>query len=132
MKILKSTQGLLLITAAGLLLTLGMPSSALANPQGHGRKNDDNRDYNKETRQYEKSQRKYNKEYSKEQRKCGKFVNCHDARDGRLDGNGPQRSTDSRWNLKRRYRSYNRSSNHNFLEQLRLARFRRQQERRNR
>src|SRR2546423_1057432 len=25
--------------------------------------------------------------------KCGKFVNCHDARNGRLDGRGPNRST---------------------------------------
>ena len=25
--------------------------------------------------------------------KCGKFVNCHDARDGRLDGPGPRRTT---------------------------------------
>ena len=24
--------------------------------------------------------------------KCGKFVNCHDARNGRLDGRGPNRS----------------------------------------
>ena len=24
-------------------------------------------------------------------RKCAKFVNCHDARDGRLDGRGPNR-----------------------------------------
>ena len=24
-------------------------------------------------------------------KKCGKFVNCHDARDGRLDGRGPNR-----------------------------------------
>jgi hypothetical protein len=24
-------------------------------------------------------------------RKCGKFVNCHDARDGRWDGRGPRR-----------------------------------------
>ena len=23
--------------------------------------------------------------------KCGKFVNCHDARDGRIDGRGPRR-----------------------------------------
>jgi hypothetical protein len=23
--------------------------------------------------------------------KCGKFVNCHDARDGRIDGRGPDR-----------------------------------------
>ena len=26
-------------------------------------------------------------------RKCGKFVNCHDARDGRWDGRGPNRRT---------------------------------------
>ena len=25
-------------------------------------------------------------------KKCGKFVNCHDARDGRWDGRGPRRS----------------------------------------
>jgi hypothetical protein len=25
--------------------------------------------------------------------KCGKFVNCHDARDGRGDGRGPRRTT---------------------------------------
>jgi hypothetical protein len=26
-------------------------------------------------------------------KKCAKFVNCHDARDGRLDGRGPNRNT---------------------------------------
>lgn len=26
-------------------------------------------------------------------KKCGKFVNCHDARDGRWDGRGPRRNT---------------------------------------
>lgn len=29
--------------------------------------------------------------------KCGKFVNCHDARDGRLDGRGPRFSSRSRY-----------------------------------
>lgn len=29
-------------------------------------------------------------------RKCGKFINCHDARDGRWDGRGPRRNF-SRW-----------------------------------
>ena len=28
-------------------------------------------------------------------RKCGKFVNCHDARDGRWDGRGPRRDNGS-------------------------------------
>ena len=27
-------------------------------------------------------------------KKCGKFVNCHDARDGRIDGRGPRRDSD--------------------------------------
>jgi len=57
-------------------------------------------------------------------RKCGKFVNCHDARDGRWDGRGPRRNTtwtsryfrrsrrdrDRRWDNNqrnwRRYRSH--------------------------
>ena len=28
---------------------------------------------------------------SRTDKKCGKFVNCHDARDGRWDGRGPNR-----------------------------------------
>ena len=31
-----------------------------------------------------------NHSWSKHNRKCGKFVNCHDARDGRWDGRGPR------------------------------------------
>jgi hypothetical protein len=34
--------------------------------------------------------------------KCGKFVNCHDARDGRWDGRGPRRNrTTSIWRNRR-------------------------------
>ena len=29
--------------------------------------------------------------------KCGRFVNCHDARDGRRDGRGPRRNAVSDW-----------------------------------
>ncbi len=36
-------------------------------------------------------------------RKCAKFVNCHDARDGRWDGRGPSRR-DSFTNIFRRHR----------------------------
>jgi hypothetical protein len=36
---------------------------------------------------------------SNEDKKCSKFVNCHDARDGRWDGRGPRRENDSdNWN----------------------------------
>jgi hypothetical protein len=37
-------------------------------------------------------------------KKCSKFVNCHDARDGRWDGNGPRRSRSRFTNVFRRNR----------------------------
>ncbi len=42
-------------------------------------------------------------------KKCGKFVNCHDARDGRWDGRGPQRriGLSDRWRIRnRRHRRF--------------------------
>ena len=44
-------------------------------------------------------------------KKCEKFVNCHDARDGRWDNRGPRRSlTRSRWyRPNTRYRIVSRS-----------------------
>ena len=44
-------------------------------------------------------------------KKCGKFVNCHDARDGRLDGRGPNRRlshSDRRFRRHRRNRDRDR------------------------
>lgn len=39
---------------------------------------------------------------SKREKKCAKFVNCHDASEGRLDGRGPRRETDNdNWNWRR-------------------------------
>jgi hypothetical protein len=37
-------------------------------------------------------------------KKCGKFVNCHDARDGRWDGRGPRRDNSSLFGIFRRSR----------------------------
>lgn len=37
-------------------------------------------------------------------KKCAKFVNCHDARDGRLDGRGPNRRDDGLFGIFRRSR----------------------------
>jgi hypothetical protein len=37
-------------------------------------------------------------------KKCSKFVNCHDARDGRWDGRGPRRSSSDFTNIFRRTR----------------------------
>ena len=55
------------IVVVGVLLVLGMATDVMA--QGRGRR----------ARQFDK--------------KCEKFVNCHDARDGRWDGRGPNRRT---------------------------------------
>ena len=35
--------------------------------------------------------------------KCGKFVNCHDARDGRWDGRGPRRNSTRFWRTRRHH-----------------------------
>ena len=70
MKLLTSRK---LIGTAALVLLLGLSVSSSALGQGRGRGHGhggfDNFD-----------------------KKCGKFVNCHDARDGRLDGRGPNRN----------------------------------------
>ena len=48
-------------------------------------------------------------------KKCAKFVNCHDASEGRVDGRGPRRGNDSNnwdWRRSRRDRDYDRYGNH--------------------
>jgi hypothetical protein len=45
---------------------------------------------------------------SRHDKKCSKFVNCHDARDGRWDGRGPDRR--SRFNNNFRRNRRNRDS----------------------
>jgi hypothetical protein len=54
---------------------------------------------------------------SNEDKKCSKFVNCHDASEGRWDGRGPRRGTDSdNWNS--RHFRHDRDSNR-FTDQRR-------------
>jgi hypothetical protein len=48
---------------------------------------------------------------SQSDKKCAKFVNCHDARDGRWDGRGPRRQvslSDRIWRRNRRNRDRDR------------------------
>ena len=72
----KSLFGILVL---GLMLLVGMSTDAMA--QGRGRRS------------------------SNWDKKCEKFVNCHDARDGRWDGRGPDRDRDNRFgNIFRRSR----------------------------
>ena len=62
---LSSSRKLFGIAVLALLMMLSVSSAAMG--QGRGRR------------------------ASHMDRKCGKFVNCHDARDGRVDGRGPNR-----------------------------------------
>ncbi|HEY2963415.1 MAG TPA: hypothetical protein VGJ37_13410 [Pyrinomonadaceae bacterium] len=83
MKLLTSRK---LIGAAALVLLLGLSVSSPALGQGRGRRAG----------------------LGGFDRKCAKFVNCHDARDGRWDGRGPRRNarntfwTRNRWSHSRR------------------------------
>jgi len=91
------TRSLILGAVAALLLAVAVPSITLAqgNGRGHGRGrgNGDwsNRaEHSRSNRDWRDSigrNRNYNRHYNK---KCGKFVNCHDARAGRWDGRGPR------------------------------------------
>jgi hypothetical protein len=52
---------------------------------------------------------------SKQDKKCAKFVNCHDASEGRVDGRGPRRGTDDddwRWRRSRDRRDDDRIGDH--------------------
>ena len=71
-----------------LCVTIVFAVSAAAFAQGRGRGNGQGR------RNDIFSDRDYRGNRVRSQDwKCGKFVNCHDARDGRLDGRGPRRSS---------------------------------------
>lgn len=68
MKHSSSKRNLIAITVMTLLLAVAMPTTSFGKDRGRqGRGRD-------------------------RQGKCGKFVNCHDARDGRVDGRGPRRA----------------------------------------
>ena len=62
---MKVSRKLFGIVALGMLMLLSVSVDAMG--QGRGRR------------------------VSRSDKKCAKFVNCHDARDGRLDGRGPNR-----------------------------------------
>ena len=51
---------------------------------------------------------------SRMDKKCAKFVNCHDARDGRWDGRGPNRRSEFRNTFFRRRRSRDRDRDGDF------------------
>lgn len=93
-----------------LLLALALPGSAFADQRdrrgGRNYDNNDRRGHNRHNRDRRSRNRDNNS------RKCGKFVNCHDARNGRWDGRGPQRDRNRRYD--RRNRSNNRRDDARF------------------
>jgi hypothetical protein len=88
-----NTRSLILGAIAALLLAVAIPSTALAQGRGHGRGHG-NGDWSSRVERSGSNRDWRNRSanlpnYSK---KCGKFVNCHDARNGRWDGRGPRRN----------------------------------------
>jgi len=68
MKHFGSRRNLIAITVMSLLLAMAIPATSFGKDRGrHGRGRNDGK-------------------------KCGKFVNCHDARDGRVNGDIPRRA----------------------------------------
>ena len=114
----RSTRSLILGVVAGLLLTVAIPSAALAQGKGHGRGQGNGKgngdwsnriDRDRSTsiwRNTTSRNRNYTRQHNK---KCGKFVNCHDARNGRIDGRGPRGT--SVGNIAWRNRLRNRNTN---------------------
>lgn len=94
------------VALVALLLVLSVPATSLAKDRNHGRDNRDNRSW------------------SRHNRKCGKFVNCHDARNGKWDRRGAR--GDRVGNVVWRNRSRNRVNvNNNWLNRSqRLRRYR--------
>jgi hypothetical protein len=81
-----------LSAVAALLLAVAIPLTALAqgNGRGRGRGNGDwsNRsEHSRSNWDWRNRSARNRRHYDK---KCGKFVNCHDARAGRWDGRGPR------------------------------------------
>ena len=96
MKIAANVNKILAAVFFGLVLLLVMPATSMAQGRGRGHGRGQNWDKNWD-------------------KKCGKFVNCHDARDGRVDGRGPRRSSYNRrnWNWGNRVGYRNRRYNTN-------------------
>jgi len=69
MRVLAAKRNVLFLIVFSLALAIALPATAFGQGRGNGRGRGPDMD-----------------------KKCGKFVNCHDARDGRWDGRGPQRN----------------------------------------
>ncbi len=96
----KGKLNVLSITVMVLLLGLAIPATSLAQGRGHSR-----------------ARGRGIGILSLHDRKCAKFVNCHDASEGRLDGRGPRSDRVGNIILRNRIRHQNRrfDDNDNFV-----------------
>lgn len=80
MRVFTDNRMILRVAVIALLVIMAMPATSFAQRgRGRGRGRD----------------------FDRSDRKCEKFVNCHDARDGRWDGRGPRRRFDDRVRFRR-------------------------------
>src|SRR5215510_3394145 len=77
---------ILLRVVLGVTILGAVSATALA--QGRGRGND----WGRRSNWFADRDFRGNR-WRRQDWKCGKFVNCHDARDGRVDGRGPWRTS---------------------------------------
>jgi len=100
MKHLRTRKGVLTTIILTVFLAVAIPATALGQGRGHG----------KGQGQTHGQGRGHNQTWNNSNnKKCAKFVNCHDARDGRWDGRGPRGDRVS--NPHRRYRNRNYTQN---------------------
>jgi hypothetical protein len=90
MKLIGSSK-ILKVGVLTLLVALSLPIDTFAQGRGRGEGNRREGNWNS--------------------KKCGKFVNCHDARDGRWDGRGPNRTLSWRDRMRLRNRRDRRRFN---------------------
>ena len=95
---IKSRMNLFGIGVMTLLIALAIPGTSFAQGRGHGRGH--GRGWSG---------------WSLHDRKCAKFVNCHDASEGRLDGRGPRGDRIGNLLLRNRNRNRRFDDNDNFV-----------------
>ncbi len=96
MKHLRTRKGLLSTIILTAFLAVAIPATALGQGRGHGRGHERG------------GHQTWN---SGSNKKCAKFKNCHDARDGRWDGRGPRGDRVGNSTRYRRVRNRNYTQN---------------------
>lgn len=86
-------RNLIAIAVMALLLAIATPATSFAQGRGYGRDRD------------------WNNNYWSRNKKCRKFVNCHDARDGRWDRRGARGERVGNVVWRNRYVVRNRNQN---------------------